>query len=103
MNATNGGPYSHDIDRIFPVFSADVEDPAPYDFANTDESILVCKAAGTQTFFRLGQTIEHQIKKTDAQYEIYLTDEGHSGARLAVTDKLEFELKLHSILLIKEI
>ncbi|MBR5262335.1 MAG: hypothetical protein IKV49_00805 [Clostridia bacterium] len=58
-----GGPYSHDITMIFPNFDADPTDPASYDFACTDESILVCLDAGTQTFFRLGQTIEHQIKK----------------------------------------
>ena len=58
-----GGPYSHDITCIFPDFSKDVDDPASYDFACTDESILLTLDAGTQTFFRLGQTIEHQIKK----------------------------------------
>lgn len=58
-----GGPYSHDISNIFPRFEADVNDPASYDFACTDESILICDDAGTETFFRLGQTIEHQIKK----------------------------------------
>ncbi len=58
-----GGPYSHDITMIFPDFDADPTDPASYDFACTDESILVCLDAGTETFFRLGQTIEHQIKK----------------------------------------
>ncbi len=58
-----GGPYSHDISYIFPNFDADPYDPESYDFACTDESILVCLDAGTQTFFRLGQTIEHQIKK----------------------------------------
>ena len=58
-----GGPYSHDITNIFPRFEADVNDPASYDFACTDESILTCLDAGTETFFRLGQTIEHQIKK----------------------------------------
>ena len=58
-----GGPYSHDITRIFPDFSADENDPASYDFACTDESILTALDAGTETFFRLGQTIEHQIKK----------------------------------------
>ena len=58
-----GGPYSHDITRIFPNFDADVTDPASYDFACTDESILCTLDAGTETFFRLGQTIEHQIKK----------------------------------------
>ncbi len=58
-----GGPYSHDITGIFPDFSADVNEPASYDFACTDESIMVTLDAGTETFFRLGQTIEHQIKK----------------------------------------
>lgn len=58
-----GGPYSHDITKIFRNFDADVNDPASYDFACTDESILVTLDAGTETFFRLGETIEHQIKK----------------------------------------
>ena len=58
-----GGPYSHDITCIFPDFNADPENPDSYDFPCTDESILVCLDAGTETFFRLGQTIEHQIKK----------------------------------------
>ena len=58
-----GGPFSHDITRIFPNFDADVNDPESYDFACTDESILVTLEAGTETFFRLGQTIEHHIKK----------------------------------------
>ncbi len=58
-----GGPYSHDISCIFPNFDADVNDSDSYDFTCTDESILVCLEAGTKTFFRLGQTIEHQIKK----------------------------------------
>ena len=58
-----GGPFSHDITRIFPNFDADENDPASYDFPCTDESILITLDAGTETFFRLGQTIEHQIKK----------------------------------------
>ena len=58
-----GGPYSHDITCIFPDFDADEYSSESYDFACTDESILVCLDAGTETFFRLGQTIEHQIKK----------------------------------------
>ncbi len=58
-----GGPHSHDISAIFPDFGADENDPASYDFACTDESILVTLDAGTETFFRLGQTIEHQVKK----------------------------------------
>lgn len=58
-----GGPYSHDITSVFPDFRADPLDPASYDFACTDEAILVALEAGTKTFFRLGQTIEHQIRK----------------------------------------
>ncbi len=58
-----GGPYSHDITRIFPNFDADETNPESYDFACTDEAILCCLDAGTKTFFRLGQSIEHQIKK----------------------------------------
>ena len=58
-----GGPYAHDITCIFPRFEADPTDPASYDFACTDEAILTTLDADTKTFFRLGQTIEHQIKK----------------------------------------
>lgn len=58
-----GGPFSFDVTRIFPDFSADPCDPKSYDFDCTDEAILVCHDAGTETFFRLGQTIEHHIKK----------------------------------------
>ena len=47
-----GGPFSHDITRIFTDFNADVNDPESYDFACTDESILATLEAGTETFFR---------------------------------------------------
>ena len=63
VHGTYGGPYSHDISNIFPNFDADPYDPASYDFACTDEDIFVCLEANTKTFFRLGQTIEHQIIK----------------------------------------
>ena len=58
-----GGPYAHDVTAIFPCFDADENDPESYDFACTDESLLCTLEAGTKTFFRLGETIEHQIKK----------------------------------------
>ena len=61
--ASYGGEHTVDINAIFPNFDADVNDPASYDFACTDESVLVTLDAGTKTFFRLGQSIEHQIKK----------------------------------------
>ncbi len=63
VHGVYGGPYSYDITCIFPRFEADVNDPKSYDFECTDEAILSALEAGTQTFFRLGQTIEHQIKK----------------------------------------
>ena len=58
MCTVYGGPYAHDITAIFPNFDADPENPDSYDFACTDESILVTLDAGTKTFFRLGQTGE---------------------------------------------
>ena len=58
-----GGPYSHDITKIFRDFDADENLPESYDFICTDESILTTLEAGTKTFFRLGETIEHQIIK----------------------------------------
>lgn len=56
-------PFSHDISGVFPNFDADENDPASYDFACTDDSILTTLEAGTKTFYRLGQSIEHQVKK----------------------------------------
>lgn len=60
-----GGPFAHDITAVFPNFDADPYDPASYDFACTDECFLMTVEAGTKIFYRLGQTIEHQIKKHD--------------------------------------
>ncbi len=62
-----GGPFVHDVSVIFPNFDADENNPESYDFACTDEDILRTLDAGTETFFRLGQTIEHQIKKHDTR------------------------------------
>ena len=61
--AVYDAPFVHDISALFPNFEADVDDPEAYDFACTDEDILKCLEAGTKTFFRLGQSIEHHIKK----------------------------------------
>ena len=62
-----GREHTVDISAIFPNFDADVNDPASYDFTCTDEYIGATNDAGTETFYRLGQTIEHYIKK----YYIY--------------------------------
>lgn len=58
-----GGPYTVDITAIFPRFDADPYSADSYDFACTDESVLVPLEARTKTFYRLGQSIEHQVKK----------------------------------------
>ena len=58
-----GGPYCVDITSIFPNFDADPYAAESYDFPCTDESILTPLDAGTETFYRLGQSIEHQIVK----------------------------------------
>lgn len=62
-NSGYGGPYTVDISSVFPNFDADENDPKSYDFACTDEYVAITALAGTETFFRLGQTIEHRIKK----------------------------------------
>ncbi len=59
-----GGPYAHDVSSVFPNFDADPKDPASYDFACTDEAVEICMdEVGTKMFYRLGESIEHQIKK----------------------------------------
>ena len=52
-----------DISSVFPNFDADVDDPASYDFELTDEFIKTLLEAGTKIFYRLGQKIEHSVKK----------------------------------------
>ena len=39
----------------------------------------------------------------ESKYEIYLLDDEHDGECVGVTEKLEFDMKLHSAVLIKEI
>lgn len=62
-----GGEHVVDISAIFPNFDADPYVPESYDFTLTDEYVFVTLEAGTETFYRLGQKIEHAIKK----YNIY--------------------------------
>ena len=58
-----GNEHTVDVHAIFPNFDADVHDPTSYDFVCTDNYILTTEAAGTETFYRLGSRIEHEIKK----------------------------------------
>ena len=62
-NSGYGGPHTVDISALFPDFSRDPDDPSAYDFTNTDAYLQSIVAAGTQVFFRLGQSIEHTVKK----------------------------------------
>ena len=63
INCVPGGAHTCDIDAIFPNFDADENDPRNYDFVFTDHYLDNMKRAGTDVFFRLGQTIEHGPKK----------------------------------------
>ena len=63
INCVAGGAHTCDITAVFPDFSADVNDPASYDFVFTDTYLKRIREAGTEVFFRLGQTIEHGPKK----------------------------------------
>lgn len=56
-----------DIDQVFPDWNANVNNPKSYDFTLTDELIEDMIKAGTEPFYRLGQSIEHEKKK----YGIY--------------------------------
>ena len=52
-----------DIHCIFKDFNKDENDPASYNFTFTDEYLKAMVKAGTQPFYRLGSTIEHQPVK----------------------------------------
>ena len=58
-----GAPHTVDITAVFPDFDADVDDPASYDFTMTDNYLQTIVDAGTEVFYRLGQSIEHGVKK----------------------------------------
>lgn len=61
--AAYGGPHVVDVNNIFRDFNADPDDPAAYDFLLTDIYIQTTLEAGTETFYRLGASIEHWAKK----------------------------------------
>ena len=56
INCVSGGAHCCDIDAIFPDFDADENDPKNYDFVFTDHYLDNIRRAGTEVFFRLGQT-----------------------------------------------
>ena len=66
VNCVSGGAHTCDINAVFPDFDADETDPKNYDFVFTDHYLDNIRRAGTEVFFRLGQTIEHGPKKYGA-------------------------------------
>ena len=61
---TNPGCRLVDISHIFPLFHLDENDPRNYDFSYTDDYLRNCiEEAGTPVFYRLGESIDHSVKK----------------------------------------
>ncbi len=58
-----GGAHTVDVHRIFPDFDKDENVAENYDFTLTDKYIGEIIACGTKVFYRLGASIEHEIKK----------------------------------------
>ena len=63
FEASYGLEYTVDVVNVFRNFDADENDPASYDFRATDVYIARTFAAGTTTYYRLGNKIEHGKKK----------------------------------------
>lgn len=59
----NSGLNLVDVPMIFPLFHADANDPANYNFKATDDYIKACLDCGTQVYYRLGGSIDHSYKK----------------------------------------
>lgn len=73
-----GAPHTVDITAVFPDFKADEKKASSYDFTNTDAYLKTICAAGTQVFFRLGQSIEHTVRK----YGVYPPADFKKWARI---------------------
>ena len=58
-----GGHHVVDISGIFPDFDKDAYDESSYDFTLTDKFLNDIRSCGSDIFYRLGQSIEHWIKK----------------------------------------
>ena len=58
-----GGEHTVDISAVFPDFSRNVNDPAAYEFKETDRFVKNLLDSGTEVFYRLGQRIEWTVKK----------------------------------------
>ncbi|MBN2642273.1 MAG: hypothetical protein JXR78_11505 [Victivallales bacterium] len=58
----NGGLQLVDISRVFPIFSADHNNPDNYYFKQTDDYVSECLANGMKISYRLGESIERTRK-----------------------------------------
>ena len=65
-----GGGIFVDVANIFPLFHADPEDPANYEFGFTDHLLRELCAAGVKPFYRLGCTIENYHPSIGARRSI---------------------------------
>ena len=63
FSSAYGGEHGVDVVNIFPDFDADESDPASYDFVLTDVTIRNAFEAGVTPYYRLGNKIEHAVKK----------------------------------------
>ena len=63
FSAAYGGEHAIDVVNIFRNFDADENDPASYDFILTDVTIKNAIDAGVTPYYRLGNKIEHEVKK----------------------------------------
>lgn len=61
-----GGERTVDIRAIFPDFDADPYDPSNYDFTCTDHYSKTIMEAGAEVFYRLGNKIDHRVKRYDS-------------------------------------
>ncbi len=58
-----GGEHTVDVHAVFKNFDSDVNNPASYDFAVTDNYLKQITECGSAVFYRLGTKIEHEVKK----------------------------------------
>jgi hypothetical protein len=63
ISAGLGGEHAVDISAVFPDFDKDPYDESSYDFDLTDVYIQSVYRVGSKSFYRLGQKIEHWVKK----------------------------------------
>ena len=61
--ADYGGEHTVDISAIFPNWDSDPNNPSSYDFVVTDNYLREIRSVGTAVYYRLGNKIEHGVKK----------------------------------------